>query len=179
MQAIVFDMRGYPQGTAWTIAPRLTSKKNVPAAKFTRKEVNYPVITNTESDENNVETWSTFIQNIPNPTDKWQYKGKTVMLINEDTQSQAEHTGLFFKAANNTQFIGSQTAGANGDVTNFVVPGGLTLNFSGQTVWFPNGKQLQRTGLVPDILVKPTIKGIQAGKDEVLARAILYLETGK
>ena len=25
--ALIFDMRGYPNGTAWAIAPRLTSKK--------------------------------------------------------------------------------------------------------------------------------------------------------
>lgn len=178
-KAIVFDMRGYPQGTAWSIAPRLTSRKYVAAAKFTRLDVDFPKTTNAEGDVNNAETWTHFIQNIPNNNGKSYYKGQTVMLINENTQSQAEHTGLFFRAANGTKFIGSQTAGANGDVTNFMIPGGITLHFSGQTVWFPDGKQLQRTGLVPDILVRPTIKGIRAGKDEVLERAILYLKTGK
>ena len=34
--AVIFDMRGYPNGTAWSIAPRLTEKKNVVAALFTR-----------------------------------------------------------------------------------------------------------------------------------------------
>lgn len=179
-KAIVFDMRGYPQGTAWTIAPRLTNKKNVGAAKFTRLELDYPKIVSEGNDLGGTETWTTFIQNIPNPSaDKKTYLGKTVMLINAETQSQAEHTGLFFRAANGTQFIGSQTAGANGDVTNFTIPGNLTLSFSGQTVWFPNGKQLQRTGLEPDIEVRPTIKGLQAGKDEVLERAVKYLEIGK
>ena len=101
------------------------------------------------------------------------------MLINEGTQSQAEHTGLFFRAANGTRFIGSQTAGANGDVTNFNIPGNKNLTFSGQTVWFPDGTQLQQTGLKPDIEVRPTIKGIRAGKDEVLERALRYLEKGK
>ena len=52
------------------------------------------------------------------------------MLIDERTQSQAEHTGLFFEAANQTKFIGSQTAGANGDVTRFKIPGNVTLSFS-------------------------------------------------
>ena len=49
------------------------------------------------------------------------------MLTDERTQSQAEHTGLFFKAANGTRFIGSHTTGANGDVTNFFMPGGSTF----------------------------------------------------
>jgi hypothetical protein len=34
-------------------------------------------------------------------------------------------------------------------------------------------------GLQPDILVRPTIKGIQAGKDEVLERAVKFIQTGK
>jgi len=37
----------------------------------------------------------------------------------------------------------------------------------------------QRTGIIPDIEIKPTIKGIQEGKDQVLDRALLFIETGK
>ena len=98
------------------------------------------------------------------------------MLIDERTQSQAEHTGLFFEAANNTKFVGSHTAGANGDVTNFCLPGGINIWFSGQSVRHADGRQLQRIGLIPDIEVKPTIKGIRDGKDEVLERAIIFLQ---
>jgi hypothetical protein len=36
-------------------------------------------------------------------------------------------------------------------------------------------RQLQQIGLQPKIPVKPTIKGIRAGKDEVLEAAIKYL----
>jgi C-terminal processing protease CtpA/Prc len=97
-----------------------------------------------------------FVQSIP-LTEKWRYRGKTVMVIDERNQSQAEHTGLFFEAANNTKFVGSHTAGANGNVTNFVVPGGVNILFSGISVSHVDGRQLQRIGLVPDIEVKPTI----------------------
>jgi hypothetical protein len=41
--------------------------------------------------------------------------GKVVMLIDERTQSQAEHTGLFFEAMTDVTYIGTPTAGANGD----------------------------------------------------------------
>jgi hypothetical protein len=67
---------------------------------------------------------TTFLQRLPR-TDKFRYHGKTVLLIDERTMSQAEHTGLFFEAANGTQFIGSPTAGANGDVTNPSGPEGF------------------------------------------------------
>jgi hypothetical protein len=53
---------------------------------------------------------TTFLQVLPR-TDKRRYHGKTVMLIDERTISQAEHTGLFFEAANDTKFVGSPIAG--------------------------------------------------------------------
>jgi C-terminal processing protease CtpA/Prc len=100
------------------------------------------------------------------------YGGKTWMLIDERTMSQAEHTALFFEAANGTRFVGSQTAGANGDVTNVILPGALSITFSGHEVRHADGRQLQRVGIKPDIEVHPTIKGVRSGHDEVLERAL-------
>jgi C-terminal processing protease CtpA/Prc len=167
-KAIIFDMRGYPNGTAWSIAPHLTDKKEVYGASFRRYA---PMGIQT----GHASHLTLFDQPLPSPRAPY-YQGKTVMLIDERTQSQAEHTGLFFEAANGTKFIGSQTAGANGDVTNFAIPGQITLFFSGHDVRHADGRQLQRIGLVPDVLVKPTIKGIVEGKDEVLEKAIEYVE---
>ena len=101
------------------------------------------------------------------------------MLIDESTMSQAEHTGLFFEAANKTEFIGSPSAGANGDVSSFTVPGGMIISFSGHDVRHANGGQLQRLGLQPAITVEPTVNGIRAGRDEVLERALEYLTSPK
>jgi C-terminal processing protease CtpA/Prc len=101
------------------------------------------------------------------------------MLVDEHTMSQAEHTGLFFEAANGTKLIGSQTSGSNGDVTNLVLPGGYYVSFSGHDVRHADGRQLQRIGLVPDIEARPTIEGVREGRDEVLDRALSFLRTGK
>lgn len=171
-KAIIFDVRGYPKGTAWAIAPRLTDKQDVEAAIFTGPITMAPDLPNGESTHPSSTYF--FVQTIPH-SDKWKYKGKTVMLIDERTISQAEHTGLFLQAANKTQLIGSPTAGANGDVTNFVVPGGITIGFSGHDVRMASGGQLQRNGLQPDVLVVPTLNGIRHGRDEVLEKAIEYL----
>jgi C-terminal processing protease CtpA/Prc len=165
-RAIVFDMRGYPQGTAWPIAPRLTDRANVPAARFYRAQPMW-------RDTTEVIT-AAFVQTLP-PATGPRYSGLTVMLIDERTLSQAEHTGLFLRAANGTRFIGSPTAGANGDVTTLVIPGGIALGFSGQGVEAMDGTRLQRVGLKPDVLVRPTIAGIRAGRDEVLERALVWV----
>jgi C-terminal processing protease CtpA/Prc len=171
-KAIIFDMRGYPKGTAWSIAPRLTDKKNVPLALFRKPEILSPNIKRGDLLSN--KSYTEFIQTVAS-SDKWKYKGKTIMLINHQAVSQSEHTGLFFESVNNTIFIGSPTVGANGDVTRFEIPGGMFLNFSGQGVWHADGRQLQRVGLQPHVYVQPTIKGIRSGKDEVLDKAIDWI----
>lgn len=167
-RAIVFDMRGYPHGTAWTIGPRLNVRHARVAAQFFEPVVRI-----------GWEGRSTFFEQQVGTTDKPLYHGKTVMLVDERTMSQAEHTGLFFEAANGTKFVGSQTAGANGDVTNLVLPGGYYVSFSGHDVRHADGRQLQRVGLVPDVEVHPTLAGIRAGRDEVLDRALEYLRSNQ
>jgi C-terminal processing protease CtpA/Prc len=170
-KAIIFDMRGYPRGVFYALAPRLNVKNARYAAMFQR-----PVVSGRAAGSG--ERSFSFLQRIE-PTDKWKYQGKTVMLIDERAQSQAEHTGLFLEAACGPTFIGSHTAGANGDITSAALPGGLTVGFGGHDVRHADGRQLQRVGLVPHVEVKPTIKGVREGKDEVLERAIKVLEKGK
>jgi len=169
--AIIMDMRGYPQGTAWSIAPRLSEKPEPVAAQFRRNLV----MANNESEAGIVTLL--FEQRLP-ATSKPLYRGRTVMLIDERAISQSEHSGLFYRRANVTVFIGSPTTGANGDVTWFTAPGGIRVSFSGHDVRWPDGKQLQRVGLTPDIAAHPTIESIRSGSDEVLERAVAYLENG-
>jgi C-terminal processing protease CtpA/Prc len=161
-RGIIFDDRGYPQGTAWSIAPRLSSAPK-PAAAFRR-----PLVMSPDSTE-----WSThaFMQMTP-AGDGRVYRGKTILLVDERTISQAEHTGLFLEAANHTTIVGSPTMGANGDVTNVALVGGMYATFTGHDVRHADGRQLQRKGLQPDVVVRPTLAGIRAGRDEVLERAV-------
>lgn len=174
--AVIFDMRGYPQGTAWAIAPRLTEKKNVGAAHFSRpiwtaKDLGGPDFSNGAN--------FTFVQTLPEATGD-VYKGKVVMLIDENAQSQSEHTAMFFEVATDVTFIGTPTAGANGDVTDLVLPGNLTATFSGHDVRHADGRQLQRLGIQPHIKVVPTIRGLYIeNRDEILEAAIKFLQSNR
>ena len=47
---------------------------------------------------------------------------------------------------------------------------------SGVGVSHLDGTQLQRIGVQPDIVVQPTVDGTRAGRDEVLERAVRYLQ---
>jgi C-terminal processing protease CtpA/Prc len=167
--AIIFDMRGYPHGTGWAIAARMTDLKNVAGSLFETTIVTSEMIE--AGDVLGGSITRTYLQRLP-PTDKRRYHGRTFLLIDERALSQAEHTGLMLKAANATIFVGSPTAGANGDVTTFSAPGGINVFFTGQAIKHADGRQLQRVGLIPDIGARPTIAGIRAGRDEVLERAL-------
>jgi C-terminal processing protease CtpA/Prc len=174
-RGIIFDMRGYPQGTGWAIAPRLNTRKARFGAAFQRR-----LVSDSGGLEDRYQGTSSFAFRQPLPTSaKEVYRGKAVMLIDERTQSQAEHTGLFFEAACGITFIGSHSSGANGDVTTLVLPGGLTVMFTGHDVRHADGRQLQRLGLVPHLEVAPTLQGVREGRDEVLERAIRFLREGK
>lgn len=165
-KAIVFDLRGYPQGTAAALAPYL----NVKGAKiWARYEV--PIVAGASSLNGRVST----VQEVPSE-DVPLYRGRTVTLINEQAISQSEHLGLMLEATCGTTFVGSPTAGANGDVTNMLLPGGITMMFTGLDVRHADGSQLQRKGITPHVLVRPTIAGLRAGRDEVLERALRMLK---
>jgi C-terminal processing protease CtpA/Prc len=169
-RAAIFDMRGYPNATARAIAPRLTTKFKPVAAQFRRKS-----FVARDGDTDIADADLVFVQRLPAPEHK-PWPGKVVMLINEQAQSQAEHTGLYFEAATELTYIGSPTAGANGDVTEMVMPGNLAVSFSGQDVRHGDGRQLQRLGLQPDVVARPTIAGMARGEDEVLAAARNWLK---
>ena len=100
------------------------------------------------------------------------YTGKVILLINEITQSQAEYTTMAFRVAPQATVIGSTTAGADGNVSQFYLPGGISTMISGIGVYYPDGKETQRVGIVPDIEIKPSIEGIKKRRDELMEKAI-------
>lgn len=104
------------------------------------------------------------------------YQGKLAVLVNENTQSSAEYTSMAFKATPNCVIIGSTTAGADGNVSRILLPGGLSTMISGIGIYYPNKVNTQRAGIVPDVVVNPTIEGIKKGKDEVLEKALEILK---
>ena len=103
------------------------------------------------------------------------YQGNIIVLVNDQTMSQAEYTTMVLQANPRTIVIGSQTNGADGNVSFFQLPGEVNTSFSGMAVYYPDGGQTQRIGVRIDEIVEPTVEGIKAGRDEVLERAIEIL----
>ena len=164
-KAIVFDMRNYPQGTYKEISDFLNAKEEK-FVIYTYPYLNYPGKYYWTEGRN------------AGFDNKDHYKGKVIVLLDENSMSQSEWTAMCFQTAGNTTIIGSQTAGTDGNVFELDFEKFHT-RYTGLGVYYPDGRETQRVGIVPDIEVKPTILGIQQGKDEVLERALLYIETGK
>lgn len=158
-KAIIFDVRNYPHGTMYSIANFLNAD-SVPFAKFTIPDISYPGV---------------FHYTAPNFCGKKHntpYAGKVILLFNETSQSHAEFTLMALQTAPNVISIGSQTAGADGNVSQITFPGNYKTLMTGLGVYYPDGKETQRVGIIPDIEIKPTIAGIKLRKDEVLEKAI-------
>lgn len=107
------------------------------------------------------------------------YKGKVIVLVDENTVSHGEFTAMALKTAPNVTVIGSQTGGADGTNYKFGIIKGFSSSFTCYGVFYPNKKEAQRIGIVPNIEVKSTILGIQQGRDEILDRAIIFAKSGK
>jgi C-terminal processing protease CtpA/Prc len=107
------------------------------------------------------------------------YQGQVLLLVNEQTQSQAEFTAMALRCAPRARLLGSTTAGADGNVSDEIfLPGGLATRITGLGIYYPDGRETQRLGLVPDIAVSPTLAGLGAGRDELLEQAIHVLNAG-
>lgn len=70
---------------------------------------------------------------------------------------------------------GGATAGTNGDINPFTLPGGYRINWTGMRVFEHDGSPHHGIGIQPTVPVARTISGIRAGRDEVLEKAIALL----
>lgn len=103
------------------------------------------------------------------------YRGKIILLVDERTQSAGEWACMTLQTAENVTVIGSQTAGADGNVTRTVLPGGYRINFSGLGIYYPDGRETQRRGIKLDIHSSYKISDIANGRDPLIEKALKYL----
>lgn len=104
------------------------------------------------------------------------YKGKVVILVNEVSQSSSEFHAMAYRQHPRAVVIGSTTAGADGNVSAFDLPGGISTMISGVGIYYPDGTETQCIGIVPDIEVRPTVEGIKNGRDELMEKAIEIID---
>jgi hypothetical protein len=159
-RGLVIDIRNYPSEFVVFALGSLLVEQPTPFARFTAGDLNNP----------GVFLW----QGGPLSLTPQQphYPGRIVVLVDETSLSQAEYTTMAFRAAPRAIVVGSTTAGADGNVSQIALPGGLRTAISGIGVFYPDKRPTQRIGIVPDVEVRPTVAGIRAGRDEVLEEGL-------
>jgi carboxyl-terminal processing protease len=156
--ALLFDVRGYPQGVLWDLVDRLFDAPQ-PVALFTRPRLDQP---------------GRFAEHVETLGGRQPigYQGRFLLLQNEASISQSEYTLMGLQASGRAITFGSQTAAADGNITRVHTPGAMTHTFTGLGVFYPDGRPTQRIGIVPDVHVAPTRAGLIAGRDELLEAAL-------
>ncbi|MCF2220355.1 peptidase S41 [Chryseobacterium sp. PS-8] len=162
-KGLVIDFRSYPSDFVVFKMGKLLKPESSDFVKFT----------NTSNSQPGLFTFTPSLKT--QGTGKKYYEGKIAILINETTQSSAEYHTMAFRTAPNAKVFGSTTAGADGNVSDIKLPGNISTMISGIGIYYPDGKETQRIGIVPDVEVKPTIDGIKNNKDEVLEKATKWI----
>ncbi len=161
-KGIIFDMRGYPGDAAYGLMQHLIDE---PA---TSAKWNVPIVRKPDGDG---WEWS--------ESGRWQLEpkaprlmGKVAFLTDGRAISYAESIMGIVEAYKFGEIVGSTTAGTNGNINPFALPGGYTVSWTGMRVLKHDGSRHHGVGIAPTIPVTPTAQGVADGKDEVLLKAI-------
>jgi hypothetical protein len=164
-RGVVFDVRGYPTDAGAQILPYL-----IEAAENDRWMHVAKIIGPFGQDAG----WQSAGWNLKPRTPR--LSGEVVFLTDERAISYAESVMGYVADRKLGTIVGGTTAGTNGNVATFPVPGGFTLAFTGMRVTGHDGRTpFHLVGARPDISVGPTLAGLREGRDEVLERALTMI----
>ncbi|PID85800.1 MAG: hypothetical protein CSB13_06270 [Chloroflexi bacterium] len=103
-----------------------------------------------------------------------------VVLINGGTASASEIVAGAMQDRERATLIGDQQSFGKGSVQLvYDLSDGSSVHVTSARWYTPDKNQIDQEGLEPDILVEMTQEAIENGRDEVLNRAIEYLQEGR
>ncbi|MDC3981937.1 S41 family peptidase [Polyangium jinanense] len=155
-RGVIFDLRGDPKIEPEKLGHLSSTKLVGPEWKVPRV-----VRPNREGMTFEVERW--FVE--PKAP---RIRGRVVFLTDERAMSQAETWLSMVDHDKLGKIVGASTAGTNGNVNSFAVPGGLVIHWTGMRVDRYDGSRFYGVGVRPNIPATRTVKGIREGRDEVL-----------
>ncbi|MBE0643177.1 MAG: hypothetical protein IH600_03790 [Bacteroidetes bacterium] len=163
MNAIIFDLRNGAYGAAAAVVDMMLSKRTH-VWNYKVPDTRCPGAFRWWDNESDL-----YLGTDGNPT---AFEGKVIVLCNEISQSHDEWSCMALKAIPGAVVVGSQTAGADGNVCRFQLHRDYQVGYTGFSVHWPNGDPTQRIGMIPDYEVIPTAAGFRTGHDEVLEKAL-------
>lgn len=165
---VVFDLRGYPNGnhdalTYLTDGPLESAHWQIP-------QIVYP-------DQERLVGYDTSGRwNLP-PSEP-RFTGEIVFLTDGRAISYAESVMGIVEHYRLGHIVGQPTAGTNGNVNPFTLPGGYTISWTGMRVIKHDQSQHHLVGIRPTVPVERTIAAVRAGRDEYLERAVRLIRGG-
>jgi len=162
---IIIDMRGYPQHVS---TPALLAHLADSPIRSARFEV--PFVVRPDHEEMLFAGDGWFLR-----PQSPRLHAKIAFLAGPGAISYAESTLGVVEENHLGAIVGETTAGTNGNIDPFTLPGGYRVVFTGMRVRKRDGSPHHGVGIKPTIPVTRTIAGVRAGHDEVLERAIQYL----
>jgi len=165
--AIVFDMRGYPRGNTTLVLAMLTDSV-IHSARFEVPIVTRPDGAGVVFDGSG--RWAL-------PPRQPRLRARVAFLTGGGAISYAESTMGVVEDNKLAPIVGEPTAGTNGNVNPFPLPGGYMVYWTGMRVRKNDGTPHHGVGIRPTVPVSPTLRGVRDGRDDVLERA-LALVTG-
>jgi len=164
-KAIICDLRGYPNGNHGFIQ-HLLAINDTTKAWMRIPQIVYPDHNRNIGYENC--NWIEFMQA------KKPYLGdkNVIFIVDGRAISYAESFMGFIEGYKLATIIGQPTAGTNGNINPFSLPGGFKVYWTGMKVVKHDGSQQHGIGILPNIYVEKTIKGVVEGRDEYLEKAI-------
>ena len=162
---VVFDLRGYPTDAGAQILPYLIATSEADRWMHVNKII---------GPYGESAGWESFGWNLKPQSPR--IGGKTVFLTDGRAISYAESVLGYVADRKLATIVGGATAGANGNVVAFVVPGGFRIVFTGMRVTGHDGKTPHHlVGVQPDVPMSPTVAGLREGRDELLDRAVALI----
>ncbi|WP_162627555.1 S41 family peptidase [Erythrobacter sp. KY5] len=165
-QGLVFDLRGRPRGSSFFLS-HLTDELAL-SARMERPVIERPDQQGVSFSEGG---WR-MQPLLPRLT------SNTVFLSNATAVSYPESVLGVVKGNALGTIVGQASAGANGNVTLAGLPGGYRIMFTGMRVVNQDGSVHHNIGVVPDVIVEPTIAGLAAGRDEILEAGLAIVREG-
>jgi hypothetical protein len=159
---VVFDVRGYPTDAGAQILPHLIGTSEADRWMHVNKII---------GPYGESAGWESFGWNLTPQSPR--VGGKVVFLTDGRAISYAESVLGYVADRELGTIVGSATAGTNGNVVAFVVPGGFRIVFTGMRVTGHDGQTPHHlVGVQADEPMVPTVVGLREGRDDVLDRAL-------
>jgi C-terminal processing protease CtpA/Prc len=111
----------------------------------------------------------------PTRRERIPYTGPVVALSSSRTAGAAEELLMAFHAGGRGAIIGETSAGSVGQTAILSLAAGWKLRVTVSRAAYPDGREIERSGIVPDIPVEVRVQDVLAGRDAVLDRARAYL----